>query len=42
MSDELYDALDEAFKQELIDQGKDPNVGWDFWTIKADYTPYNE
>lgn len=42
MSDELYDALDEAFKQELVAQGRDAEVGWDYWTIKADFTPYNE
>jgi len=37
MSDELYDLLEEAFKQELIRQGKNPNVGWDFWDITATY-----
>lgn len=40
MSDELYDALDTAFKQELVAKGVDPDtIGWDYWTIKADYTP---
>lgn len=39
MSDYLYDALDEAFKEELVAQGKDPNVGWEYWSIKADYEP---
>ena len=42
MSDTLYDALDEAFKEELVAQGRDAEVGWDYWTIKADFTPYNE
>ena len=40
MSDELYDALDAAFKQELVAKGVDPDtISWDYWTIKADYTP---
>lgn len=37
MSDELYDALDEAFKDELVRQGKDADVSWDLWHISADY-----
>ena len=37
MSDELYEALDQAFKEELLRQGKNPDVSWQFWTIKAEY-----
>ena len=37
MSDELYDALDQAFKDELVRQGKDKNVSWEFWSIQAEY-----
>jgi hypothetical protein len=42
MSDELYDALNNAFIEELKAQGKDPEVGWDHWTITAEFTPYEE
>ena len=37
MSDELYDALDEAFKDELVRQGKNAEVSWQFWNISAEY-----
>lgn len=37
MSDELYDALDKAFKKELERQGKSPEVSWEFWDISAEY-----
>ena len=39
MSDALYAALDLSFKQELVAQGKDPDVSWQHWTIKAQYEP---
>jgi hypothetical protein len=37
MSDELYDALDIAFKEELERQGKSADVSWQFWNINAEY-----
>ena len=42
MSDELYDALSEAFKEELVRQGKSPDVSWDFWSISATYQTIKE
>jgi hypothetical protein len=42
MSDAVYEALDMLFKQELVAQGKDPNVFWQHWTIKAQYEPIGE
>lgn len=42
MSDELYDALSEAFKAELVRKGESPNVSWDFWHISATYEPIEE
>lgn len=39
MSDAMYAALDLLFKQELVAQGKDPDVSWQHWTIKAQYEP---
>lgn len=42
MSDELYDALDKAFKDELARQGKPTDVSWDFWHISADYETIEE
>jgi len=42
MSDLLYDLLSEAFKEELVRQGKNPNVFWDFWSISATYETAEE
>lgn len=42
MSNELYDLLAEAFKEELIKQGKSPDVCWDHWSIIATYQPIEE
>lgn len=42
MSDAMYAALDLLFKEELRKQGIDPDVGWEHWTIKAQYIPHNE
>ena len=42
MSNELYDALSDAFKEALIEKGIDPNVSWEFWSISATYTPIEE
>jgi hypothetical protein len=42
MSDELYDALADAFKKELVRQGKSPNVSWDFWSLIATYQQIEE
>lgn len=37
MSDELYDALDDAFKEELERQGHSGQASWQHWTIQAEY-----
>ena len=42
MSDELYDALSDAFQEELIKQGIDPDVMWEYWSISATYKPNKE
>ena len=42
MSEEFYDLVDKMFREELAKQGKDPEVMFEFWTLKASYVELNE